>query len=91
MLSYSVDLTDEETNLIETIREVIHGEIYSVQISPGAKTNTYQLNDAERSLMIEIRNGMTDISVLHIHEGQPAYAEVDKKVNGLRCRLKVKF
>ena len=79
MISFLLGLTDAETNLIEAIREVGHGEIYSIQISPGQQTRAYQLNEAEKSLVMEIRNGMSDISVLHIHDGLPAYAEVEPK------------
>ncbi len=91
MQRFAVDLSEEEAGLIETMREVAFGEMYGVRITPGTARVPSRISAAERSLILEIRDGLEDISILHVHEGQPAYAEVDEKIAGFRCRKKIKF
>ena len=89
--TFPVALSEEEAGLIATLREVAFGEMYGVRIAPGPAQIASRVSAAERALILEIRDGLEDISVLHVHEGQPAYAEVDEKIAGFRCRKKIKF
>ena len=91
MLRYSIELTNAEVALVETLRDVAFGEIYGIKVEPGEVKIPYDLSDAERSLIFEIRSDCPNISVLHIHERQPTYAEVDIRISGFSCRKKVKF
>ena len=91
MQTFSMELTKEEAGLIETLRVVVYGEIYGVKLPSGSARIPQRLSSAERALILEMRDGMSNISVLHVHEGQPVYAEVDEKIAGFRCRKKIKF
>ena len=91
MQTFAVELSESEAGLIETLREVAFGEMYGVRIANEPAHIPSRISAAERALVLEIRDGLEDISVLHVHEGQPAYAEIDEKIAGFRCRKKIKF
>ena len=91
MLTYALELAEAEARLVDALRDVAYGEIYGIQVEPGERNRLYRLSAAERSLIFEIRDGLTSISVLHIHDNQPVYAEVDEKIGGFHCRRKIKF
>ena len=91
MQTFAVELTEDEAQLIEALREVAFGEVYGVCLTEGPVGRLRRLSSAERALILEMRDGTKDISVLHVHEGQPTYAEVDEKIKGFRCRKKIRF
>jgi hypothetical protein len=85
-------LTPSEYDLVEAIQQVCFGEIYGVEIEQGGgqwiETN---LSPAMLDLIFFIRSGVQYIDVLTVHQGQPTLAETDCKINGFRCRQKLKF
>ena len=91
MQTFPMALSEDEARLIEAVQAVRFGEVYGVKIEPGPVGRLRRLSSAERALVLEMRDGLREISVLHVHEGQPVYAEVDEKVGGFRCRKKVRF
>jgi hypothetical protein len=91
MIRYQVAVTDNEARLLQTLRALKFGELYGMEISAGEVTHVMEINGAERSLICEIRNGLQYISILHVHEGSPTIAQVDQKLNGFKCRKKIKF
>jgi len=92
MLQLNIDITQREKDLIEAIREVKFGEMYGVEIQSQSYFSEHViLTPSQHDLIQAIRNGLQDISVLSIHNGDPAFAEVDEVINGFRCRKKIKF
>jgi hypothetical protein len=84
-------LSQSEKDLIDAIREVRFGEIYGVEIPIEAAGLDVTINDACVWLIGEIREGLTDISVLTVHDGRPVTAETDFKFRNLCCRKKYKY
>lgn len=95
MLKSSViRITLPEANLIDTIQFVKYGELYGVEIPDESNLLMpfeRALSQAMIDLINQIRNGGQYIDVLTIHNGQPTCAEYDFKLNGFRCRKKVRF
>jgi len=92
MLKYTPDLISApEYQLLEAIKEVYYGELFGVQVDDNAKWIDYELTQAEVDLLSFIRDGTQYIDILTVHCGQPAFAEIDMKLHGFRCRKKVKF
>ena len=91
MQMFGLDLTEDEAGLIEALREVTFGEVYGVRLTNSGTLKPRRINAAERAMILEMRNGMNEVSVLHVHDGQPAFAEVEETINGFRCRKKVRF
>ena len=84
-------LSQAEKDLIDAIREVQYGEIYGIEILEGPAVLEASLNGAAQWLIGEIREGLTNISVLTIHDGRPVAAEADFKFRDLCCRKKYKY
>jgi hypothetical protein len=84
-------VTVREADLIQTIRRLAYGEIYGVEIEDGLRLIDVDVSECEHSLIDLIRDGQHDISVLHVHQSQPALAELDFVEKGFRCRKKIKF
>ena len=84
-------ISSQECKLFETIQVVKYGELYGVEVESGPKWIEYDLSPPMRSLLEYIRDGGQYIDILTIHNGQPAMAETDLKINGFRCRRKVRF
>ena len=91
MLNLKVKVTKRELELIGTIRKLGYGELYGVEIEDGYRSIAAELSTCEADLIDFIRDGQQEISVLHIHQSQPAYAETDFVSHGFRCRKKTKF
>ena len=79
-----------EKLLLDTIDEVDYGEIYSVIIAPEVHDLNVDVNEARREVIETLRTGK-EISILVIHQGEPAYMEIDEKTLGFRCRKKHKL
>lgn len=84
-------LSDEEKQLVEAIHDVNYGEIYGVEISGGNPQHHFEVSANVEDLIEAIRDGLNNISVLSIHQGEPVMAEVDYKMGRLHCRKKTKF
>jgi hypothetical protein len=91
MLLYPLSVSAGERALISAIRQIVYGEIFGAEIPPGESIHRVEVSHAERSLVMEIRNGLQRIDVIHIHEGRPAYLEVDEKIGGFHSRRKIKI
>lgn len=89
LISYLV--SRNECDLLETIEEIGHGEIYGLEISSQSPTIEVRIASANRDLLNAIRNGLQYIDVLTIHDGEARMAEVNYKTNGFSCRRKIKF
>lgn len=93
MIKYSIKVSKREKELLQAIEEIKFGEIHGIIFPPG----NYVLDCEEKvsaiqmELIEKIRGGAQEISVLRIHNGEPAYAEIDQKINGFSCRKKLKF
>ena len=79
-----------EKLLLDTIDAVDYGEIYSVIIAPEVHDLNIDVNEARREVIETLRTGK-EISILVIHQGEPAYMEIDEKTLGFRCRKKHKL
>jgi hypothetical protein len=91
MLTYNVKISDGEFDLINAVRRVGFGEIYGAEIKLGEPNRSVALNANERALIMEIRNGLQYIDVIHVHEKKPVYIEIDEKINGFCTRKKIKL
>lgn len=80
-----------ESKLLETMDEIQFGEMFGVQVDDGDRWIEYSLTPAQRDLIGYIREGAQYIDILTVHHGQPVLAETDLKIDGFRCRKKVKF
>jgi hypothetical protein len=72
-------------------RKIGYGELYGVEIPDEVRTVQALLSPCENDLIELIRDGQQELSVLHVHQSQPALAELDYVEKGFRCRKKVKF
>ncbi len=90
MLKYWVRVSGEERKLIETIRKIEFGEIYSPKVEDREHSEVAEVSGNVSDLLDLIRTGMP-ISIITIHQSEPVYAEVDQLVDGFRCRKKVRF
>jgi hypothetical protein len=79
-----------ENLLLNAMTEVGYGEIYSVIISPANHSLNVDVSEARREVIETLRTGK-EISILVIHQGEPAYMEIDDKTLGFRCRKKHKL
>ena len=78
--------------LLVAIRDMKFGEMYDVDIPEcDDKPVQEELTPCQRDLIEAIRNGLQEISILSIHNGEPAFAETDCVIRGFRCRKKIKF
>jgi hypothetical protein len=84
-------LSDEENSLLWAIRELGFGELYGVEIKDGTRAIEQTASIAERDLIETIRRGNQYFDVLYVHQGSPIMAEIDFKLNGFRCRKKIRF
>ncbi len=80
-----------EYYLLEAIREIKYGELFGVQVDDNHPWIEYEVSPNDLDLLEYIRDGAQYIDVLTVHNGQPVLAETDFKLNGFRCRKKVKF
>jgi hypothetical protein len=90
MLKYFVRISGEERKLIDTIRRIGYGEIYSPKVEAQAQTDVMEVSANLADLLTLVRSS-TPISIIIIHQNEPVYAEVDQLIDGFRCRKKVKF
>jgi hypothetical protein len=84
-------LTKQEKELLDAVVEVKYGEIFGVELDPGKPEIEVEASQNFRSLIEAIRDGLNHISVLTIHQGDPAMAETDFKHKGFSCRKKYRF
>lgn len=77
--------------LLEVIKEIQYGELFGVQVDDQDKWIEYEISPAMLDLVGYIREGAQHIDILTVHNGQPVLAETDLKLNGFRCRKKIKF
>ena len=84
-------LSTKEFKLLETIRAIAFGELFGVEIPVEENWIEEELHPAERDLVEFIRAGGQYIDVLTVHHSLPVIAETDMKLNGFKCRKKVKF
>lgn len=90
MLKYMVRISGEERRLIETIRKIGYGEIYSPKVEIQPHTEILEVSANIADLLDLVRSG-TPISIITIHQFEPVYVEVDQLMDGFRCRKKIKF
>lgn len=92
MLRSTIEIVSTaEYALLVAMREVQFGNLYGVEIKDQRPIVTQQLSQAEKDLIGYIRAGAQYIDILTVHNGQPTLAETDIKLNGFRCRKRVKF
>lgn len=84
-------LSTPEYELLETIKAIRYGELFGVQVDDQGKWIDYELTPEQHDLIEYIRDGAQYIDILTVHHGQPTLAETDLKINGFRCRKKIKF
>ncbi len=89
--SQAENLSEQERDLIDTIRELVFGELYGVEIPDREAVYTRLLTPIEQDLILYIRSGCQHIDILTVHNGQPAMAETDSKIRGFRARRRVRF
>ena len=81
-----------EWELLEAIRALHFGEMYGVEVDlTQDQWMDYKLTPAIRDFLLYLRSGIPYIDVLTVHNGQPAIAETDLKINKFKCRRRVKF
>ncbi len=91
MVQSPLIVSKEESDLLWTIRELGFGELYGVEIRDGPKDTVFRANQQEADLIEAIRAGNQYLDVLYVHQGSPIMVEIDFKVNGFRCRKKIRF
>jgi hypothetical protein len=91
MVIFPMVVSDAELDLMDAIREVRYGEIYGVELKPGPYQHKVDVSQNLHDLLISIRDGFNDISVLTVHQGEPTIAESDFKHKTFCCRKKIKF
>lgn len=84
-------VSEPEHELIKAIKKVKYGEIYGVDIDDEEAVKVVSISGRFEDLINLIRDGAQYIDVLHVHDGEPMYAEIDSKINGFSCRTKIKF
>jgi hypothetical protein len=84
-------VSKNESGLLETMRSIGYGEMFSVEVPDALYTVPQELSTSEADLIEFIRSGHPHIDVLRIHAKEPTCAEVDFKENGFSCRKKYKF
>ncbi len=84
-------ISTPEYYLLEVIQDIQFGELFGVQVDDNAKWIEYEVSPAMQCLLEYIRDGAQYIDILTVHNGQPVLAETDMKLQGFRCRKKVKF
>ena len=89
MLSYTVRVSTSFIRFLQVIEEVGHGEIYAVDLASSDRVEA-EITGSARSLWELVRAG-SKIEKLLIHDGQPAFAEIDCEIGGFRCRKKIKL
>lgn len=90
--SAMIYLTPGEADLVGAIQKLQHGEIFGVEVEQGGgQWVEMSLSPALRDLILYIRSGVQSIDILTVHNGQPSLAETDFKINGFRCRKRIKF
>ena len=90
MVHYNARVSASELSLIQTIRSVKYGEIFSPKVAPGPFDKDVEISMNIRQLLDLIRDGC-EVAILTIHQGEPTLAEVDTLINNFRCRKKIKF
>lgn len=91
MVKYDIDVSDSEAALIEAMRNLRYGEMFSVEIDARPAGQAMKVSANVRSLLELTRDGMQHIDVLTVHEGEPVLAEIDYQDRGFRCRKRIKF
>ena len=91
MLKSKLIVSKHEKALLDAIRSLGYGEMYSLDVQDGLYDVPETVTPAESDLLDFIREGHPHIDVLTVHQGGPSYAECDFRLNTFRCRKKVKF
>ena len=89
--SKTMKLSEAEILLQEAIKEIQCGEMYGVEIPQQKLVKAREVSGNFLSLLEELRDGVTYVDVLTIHQGEPVMMEIDCKINDFRCRKKTKF
>jgi hypothetical protein len=84
-------VSKNESSLLQTMRSVRFGEMFSVEIPDDLYKVPEELTTSEADLIEFIRSGHPHLDVLRIHAGEPTCAEIDFVMNGFSCRKKAKF
>jgi hypothetical protein len=89
----TLSLSQSETLLVETIKEVQYGELRNVSIAADEPKNCKkQLQDGNAQLIHFIReNGYIDIPLITIHCGQARGLEIPGMRNGIEFTKKIRF
>ncbi len=91
MIQSLLDVSEEESDLLWTIRELGFGELYGVEIKDGPQVFQLPVNRAEKDLVEFIRAGNQYLDILYVHQGSPIQVEIDFRLNSFRCRKKIRF
>lgn len=91
MVRYTMVVTEQEARLLDTTRQLCHGELFGVELPDERPVLPMELTANERDLIAVFRDGVRYLDTLTIYRSEPVFAEIDSKVNGFRCRKKLKF
>jgi len=90
MLLYSMQITHAQSKLLEAVRDLNYGEIYSVDDEPSEVSVMEELSPEEKKLLDTLKEEK-HIDIIVVHNGIAVYAEIDKKLNSFRCRKRIKL
>lgn len=85
------NVTCGELEIIEDIKAISYGEIYSLVDQPGNRDINTDVTEKTRSFILYLREKKF-IEKLIIHDREPALSEIGTKTaNGRECMIKRKF
>jgi hypothetical protein len=81
-----------EAELIGAISDLMYGEITGVHVPDDERISTEVLvTEKQKALIDAIRDGISTIEKIVVHEGEPMQIEYIQSINGFRCIRKFRL
>lgn len=91
MVTYTVDLSRKEADLVSAIRALQFGTLSDLEIPDEKPVTSMILTRPLRDMIEKIREGWRSIDLIQIHQSEPSYMEVRTVVHGLSGTKRFKF
>jgi hypothetical protein len=83
-------LNETELQLVDLFEAVGYGEIYDVRITAEPGHIPREVGERTARCLKQLRK-LGRANKIVVHDSEPAYMEIDQKINGFDCLIKTKL